>query len=137
MAEKYAGADWVELSLKVPMSPFGKKVADILGQVWRGIYHLHQGSTNLCKVDWTDDRYIRITVTGELATFDSQHLTELVLAAHDSCVRVSVGACNMQRLHLYFSRRTARKGDLYSRHPTIEQAIAEYREYLALPEEGT
>jgi hypothetical protein len=134
VAEKYAGTDWVEGTLHIEMSPFGRKVADILGQVWRGIYHLDQGGTRLCKVDWTDDRFIRITVTGELATFDSQHLTELVLAAHDGCVRVSVGACNMQRLQLNFSRRTARDGDLFSRHPTIETAVAAWRAHLALEE---
>ena len=132
MAEKYAGADWLEESCKIKMSPFGRKVADILGQVWRGIYHLdYHGS--LHKVDWMDDRFIRITITGELATFDSQHLTELVVAAHDCCIRVSIGACNMQRIALEFSRRTARDGNLYLRHPTIEQAVASWREHLALP----
>lgn len=132
MPEKYAGADWLERTLHVELSPFGRKVADILGQVWRGIYHLDQGGTNLRRTDWTDDRYIRITVTGELSTFDSQQLTELVIAAHEECVRISVGACNMQRLQLNFSRRTARDGDLFSRHPMIEQAVESWRKHLAL-----
>lgn len=38
MSEKFAGADWLEQSLGIKASPFGRKVADILGQVWRGIY---------------------------------------------------------------------------------------------------
>ena len=37
---KYSGADWIKGSLKREMSPFGELVADILGVVFLGIYHV-------------------------------------------------------------------------------------------------
>jgi hypothetical protein len=65
-------------------------------------------------------------------TWDSNQLTLLVLLAHEMCVRVEVKPCNMQYLKLCFSPRDCRDGDIYKRHPTIEQAAASLREYIGV-----
>ncbi len=50
-ANVYAGSDWIKKSLKITkMSPIGEAVADLLGEVYQGIYHLETRS--LRKVDW-------------------------------------------------------------------------------------
>jgi len=119
---KYSGADW----LRTELSPLGRKVADILGAVFLGIYHLEQ--RELYKVDWTDPRCIEIGIYMELATFDASKLTGLVVACHDACVRMSiVPTCRPRHITLMFHQRKNRAGSMFERHPTIESAIAEFR----------
>ena len=65
---KYAGADWLEevLRPRCGLSPFATKVANILGQVFAGIYHIER-SVLSPKADWTGDE-INITIRGDLST---------------------------------------------------------------------
>jgi len=43
----YAGASWIKSSLKKEMSPLGEAVANLLGRVSRGIYHLKTSSLEI------------------------------------------------------------------------------------------
>jgi len=126
---KYAGADWIEESLKKPLSPLGVAVADLLGQVWAGIYHLPH--TLLARVDWAESWYISVTVPGsELATYDADLLTRLVVLCHDRCLRMEIEPCNPRYLRLNFSPRVRSATDprMHRRCPTMEQAVASVRE---------
>lgn len=129
---KYAGAGWVRKSLGVEPSAFGSEVADILGIVWRGIYHLRDAS--LQRVDWRAVDMLDLTVPRDLATYDFAELTDLVVLCHDRAIRLSIEPA-MSRLRLRFSRRS-RDGAQHERHPTIEQAIERVRRFAApeLPE---
>ncbi len=138
----FSGADWViknleyraEREVKKPskkpvpttMSEFGKTVADILGHVWRGIYHM---DTDLLeKVDWSRDGLVVSIRNGEqLATFDYSQLTELVLLCHDHGIRLGIFAEFGGRLRLAFHQRR-RDGGMSERHPTLEEAITSIRE---------
>jgi hypothetical protein len=123
---KYAGADWVRDSMRIEgMSSLGKKVANILGNVYLGIYHMRQN--DLDKVDWKNDRYIVIRIRDELSTYDFNRLTLLVIACHEEAVRVEISGRAKNHLQLMFHKRR-RNGSVFERHPTIEQAIASYRE---------
>lgn len=119
----YAGATWVEqhMNKATSMSPFGRVVADIMGDLYYGIYHWDGWK----RTDWSKERYIRVIVSGDLSTFDFDGLTRLVLLAHALCVRVSVSPCNMQYLEIMFHPRT-REGYAYQRHPTMEEAVNEF-----------
>ncbi len=64
---------------------------------------------------------------GELATWDGNRLTALVVAGHDQGVRVSVSARGM-RLEVMLHPRRCRAGRIAHRHPTLEDAIARYGE---------
>lgn len=136
-AEKYAGADWLLGRLRrhaagePKISPLGIVVADILGQVYRGIYHIDFGSA-LTKPDWSDENFIEINVAQGLATYDGNELTALVLAAHEVPVRLEINAGGPRRLKLGFSPRRRGATDLWERHPTIEQAVQEWRDYRSL-----
>ncbi len=129
---KYAGADWVEKSFKVAnMSQLGKEVADLLGDLFLGIYHL--SSVALKKVDWGDDSCIRITLSGSMATFDGDKLTRLVVLSHDRMIGVDLGPCNFQNLEVLFHKRKNRVGgDTYHRMPTMESHMEMIREAYAI-----
>ena len=121
---KYAGSDWVQNSLKKEMSSLGVSVADLLGELYRGIYHLDSGHLN--KVDWTDKRYMEILIGRSLATYDSDDLTRLVFLAHQFCVRVQIEPCNFRYIKMSFSPRQ-RGGSIFTNHPAIDQALEQFQ----------
>ena len=62
---------------------------------------------------------------GGMGTFDPDELTRLVLLAHDKCIRVWIEQGGPNRLRVAIWRRN-REGDMYNRHPTIEQALEQF-----------
>lgn len=128
--EAYAGAGWVIDAFRVPdISPLGRKVADILGAVWRGIYHLDEKAIR--RVEWTNSEFMSVRVPGSLATWDFNRLTELVILAHDSCTRLEVRSDAPRCLRLVFHARAGREGRMSERHPGMEDAIKSARELYA------
>lgn len=63
---------------------------------------------------------------GDLATYDYNELTKLVLMAHDKCIRVGVSPLSKQVLQISIWKRQ-RDGGMCQRHPTLEQAIESFR----------
>lgn len=124
---EFAGADWIESSLNRDLSPFGRKVADILGLAYAGIYHLP--TRRLEAVQWDNPTWMEVSVRGDLSTFDSNRLTVLVIACHEKAVRLEITPANPQYIRLRFHRRK-REGSTAERHPTIEEAIANVRRYM-------
>lgn len=124
---KYAGADWIKKDLQVDMSPLGEAVADLLGDVWYGIYHLDERS--LSRVDWGDGFCIRYTLRGSLATWDFNHLTTLVVLSHDRLIRFSIEGVGPDYIRLMFHQRETRKGSTMERLPTIEEHIKLIRQH--------
>jgi hypothetical protein len=122
---KYAGADWLIKSYPdLKPSPLGVKVADMLGMVWSGLYHLDPRIIK--KTNWADPYCISVLIQQSLATADWQDLTELVILCHDFAVRMDL-APHMRYLRLFFHQRT-REGHYNQRHPTIEEAVLKCRE---------
>lgn len=119
---QWAGADWIQQAFSVTPSWLGTKVADILGIVYRGIYHINRRS--LSKVQWTHPWNMTVSLRADrLATFDFGGLTELVILAHERCVRIDIiGPAGPYGVQLSFSARK-RDGAKHERHPTIEQAV--------------
>ncbi|NEO88441.1 MAG: hypothetical protein F6J87_30070 [Spirulina sp. SIO3F2] len=74
--QRYAGADWIQKTLGIKhISLLGRRVADCLGEVYRGIYHLNQ--TSLKKTDWTAERCVTVTISGSLWGHEVQVLLDL------------------------------------------------------------
>lgn len=63
---------------------------------------------------------------GDLASFDFNGLTRLVLMAHDKCIRVSVQPSSKATMEIAIWKRQ-REGSMSERHPTLEQAIESFR----------
>lgn len=123
---KYSGADWIKTAFKNKvMSHFGEQVADLLGNMFLGIYHLNYSS--LSKVEWDNPNHIEVNVYGGMGTYDDDKLTRLVLLAHDMCVRVEIQP-NMKYLKLVFHPRQ-RDGGISIGHPTLEKHIAGLRKH--------
>lgn len=137
METKYAGADWLESTLRherpeLAISPFGRVVADLLGELFAGIYHMDVQA--LRRADWTHEDFIVVNVVHQsMATFDDDKLTRLVFLAHHLAIRVSIKAVTINYLQVIFHQRK-RTGDLYSKHPTLNDAVQSFQKSVNLPE---
>ena len=123
MKDKHSGAEWLENSYKKELSDLGRKVGDILGQVFLGIYHIQREVLHE-RVKW-DNKYIIEIVVGShwFATVDSNALTALVVQCHDACVRCEIkGASSWGYLRLSFHQRTRGDSNMEC-HPTMDQAL--------------
>ena len=134
---KYSGADWIESSLKywhpdMQVSPLGRNVADLLGELFYGIYHLDGGA--LSRVVWNDTHHIQVSIGWNIwATVDSDNLTRLVFLAHHMALRVDLEPSRNQYVRLLFYRRV-RSGRYYQRHPSLDDAVAAFKENVSIPE---
>lgn len=69
-------------------------------------------------------QYWECNPIGDLATYDSDKLTKLVIAAHEHCVRVSVGPSGPGMVKVMIHNRKGREGRMHERHPTLDQALS-------------
>lgn len=131
MPTNFAGYDWLKSSLKhakpdVVISPLGEKVSNLLGDLYQGIYHI---DSEVMRVNWNNPHWISVIVRDDsYATFDIGRLTLFVVLCHDYCLRGSISVANFRKFELSFWQRQ-REGDLYTRHPTLEEHTAILREY--------
>jgi hypothetical protein len=106
--QTYSGSKWLERSCKVKCSPLGRRVADILGYVWRGLYHLRDGSPkHLAAINWADEHVIEAHLyTCGVGTFDGSEMTELVILCHALCIRLEINKSMKQGcLRFFFTQR--------------------------------
>jgi hypothetical protein len=87
--------------------------------IYRGEHHF-PGKLKQWGEGWSMNHF------GQLATFDCDDLTRLVLLAHDRCIRAAVEQGGPGGVKIAIWKRE-RDGDTYNRHPTIEQAIEAFR----------
>jgi hypothetical protein len=130
---KYSGANWIENSLKCgPMSELGRNVADLLGELFHGIYHLDDGA--LRKIEWNNNHHIDLYLSWKImSTADNDYLTRLVFLAHHMSLRVELRPCNMQGIKLMFHQRK-RGSDGMRCHPTLDEAVGRFKQTVSLPE---
>lgn len=118
-------ADWVESALKRKLTDFQRTAVTLICQAQGcGPYDF---SRTFETADWEFGRGVRFTIYPfRLSTFDSNCLTRLVIGAHEHAVRVEIEPCNFRHLRVIMHPRQ-REGQIHQRHPTIEQAVADYR----------
>lgn len=129
MPEKYAGADWIAHDTSIKLSQLGQEVADILGQAWKGIYHIKSAAL---KVDWGNPHWISINVRVPLCTFDDDLLTRLIVLCNDRLIRLQIEGIGPGYLRLTFHQRNHRHGRLYDRIPYIENHIEQIRSEIGM-----
>ena len=72
-----------------------------------------------------------------LSSWDFDYMTRLVVAAHDECIRIGVGAHTRDYFAISMHPRE-REGRMNERHPTLEEAITNARRELGtIPGNGT
>jgi hypothetical protein len=130
----YAGSEWIISNVCKEPSPLGIEVADLLGDVFAGIYHLNPKF--LHRVDWSNKDWIVYKHDWKsLSTVDYDELTRLVVLAHDRMIRVQISASTHHVLELMFHKRKQRDGSYALRCPTIEDHIKAIRDdYLEVAE---
>ena len=80
--------DIIKHYTKKPISSNAEKSLIILSEVFQGLHHLE--SKQLKSFDYQSKFYNEYRYYGNLATFDAQHLTLLVIIACDMAVRVEI-----------------------------------------------
>lgn len=124
-----AGAKWlIDVNAagdgRLNISPLGIRVADLLGELFNGLYHIDPDILN--EINWGNDTWIDVCLPSgtDLTTWDSNKLTKLVLLAHYMAIRVQIEPVSLVgRLRIIFHQRLSRTGPLTIRHPSIEEAI--------------
>jgi protein gp37 len=121
------------VSRQVRFSSHGLAVIGLLDDAFGLGGRLHFG--DLSKVRWEHASFIELKFTGQLATFDTDTLTQLVVRCHDAGIRLQVEALRPRTFRLTFSQR-GRSGTRYERHPDLETAIQAVRSrtYFGRPE---
>lgn len=128
MTRYYEGSNWVAQQ-RIPMSPLGRRVADLLGEWARGIYHLSDAVMSP-KSNLSSHGHCKLIYRPGYATFDTvdgDDLTRLVFLAHDYGIRVELRPHGFGYMRMMFSQRETRDGGISERHPTAEQALAAHR----------
>ena len=139
----YAGADWMQEQLnalhklndkkhpEITLSSLGRKVADLLGDWQRGIYHLDQ--KELFRADWENTFCVYVSMhCSSMATFDFDDLTRLVFLAHDMALRVQIEPSTHHHMRILFHERTHGGSETGIRwHPTLEEAVRLFRQTRA------
>lgn len=134
---KYSGFDWIVRNYEIVhpeaiVSELGCDVADLLGELFFGIYHIDNRA--LMKVDWTNKSYIEISIGWQdWSTVDFDKLTRLVFLAHHMAIRVNITPSKYGYLKLLFHQRN-RNGDSYHRHPTLDEAVDKFKASVSIPE---
>ena len=137
LKEGYAGSEWIKSMFpywykKQPMemSELGEKVADLLGELFYGIYHLED--TPLTKVEWDNNHHITVSIDRSLSTYDNSDLTRLVLLCHLMRLRVEVRPANFSHIHLFFVNRSDNHEDRYKYHPSIDEAVQNFKSNVSI-----
>lgn len=66
---------------------------------------------------------ISMLVSEELATYDLDKLTWLVLIAHHDCVRISIEPCNVRFMRITLFRRRPEETNRFSKHPNLKELV--------------
>ena len=94
---------------------------ELLADLYGGVHHIY-GEPKEC------GRGLELkTAPHNLATFDFNALTRAVFMAHDRMIRIEIAPSGPGLVKLRLHKRHKREGRMHERHPTIEQALADYR----------
>lgn len=135
MKTRDEAAQWLRFLTKAEFSELGKEVAFFLDEMW-GLHNLK--STSLKKVDWANNTWITFVYFGSLSTVDSDHLTRLVVLAHQRMLRLSLRGIGPGYIEFMFHQRTTRTGQFSQRCPDIfdhVQEIVKHHPAVDLPQE--
>lgn len=103
-----------DLADKALKMSFEERAEALLSRVYGGMHHVHGLKKE--RLRW------QCLHSGGLGSFDFDHLTNLVLGAHEYCIRVYVDNGGPRQLKVVLHDRQ-REGDFSQRHPNLEEAV--------------
>lgn len=106
---------------------FTRRAVGLLVTAFRtGVYNL---PVLWKRVDWRYGNGVSFILGNRpaLASWDFNQLTRLVIGAHDECIRVEVEPHGFGYLKINMWPRKGRDGTMFERHPSIEDAISDFR----------
>lgn len=124
-------ADWVERHIGRELDHFQRVCVDVVCNAMRcGPYDF---ARTFETAEWRYGLGVSFKVTySQLATYDTDGLTSLVLDAHDHCIRIQISphTFNSLRIGMWPRQRDPSGGYMrqYARHPSIESVIKRRRE---------
>lgn len=71
-----------------------------------------------------------VSYRGDMATFDFNQLTKMVVLAHDKCYRFSIAPNGPMALKIIIHKREGREGSMTKIHPELEEHVKTIRERL-------
>lgn len=98
------------------------QATEFFAELFCGEHRIPRGGVKEWGIGWC------VSTWADLSTFDADKLTRLVFLAHDRCVRVEVTHSGPRMVRICIWQRDTREGSITERHPTIEQALATWRE---------
>lgn len=104
---------------------------DFFSTIYGGLHHIpgpRNATPEECVKPWGSGSWL-VNHHGELSSYDWDTLTRLVLLGHERCIRVSVLHGGPRSVRVGISARS-RVPSIMEGHPTIEEAVAKFRERL-------
>lgn len=100
-----------------------EEATEFFAVLYDGAHHIPGGVKGLKEfgAGWS------VNHIGDLSTFDFNVLTRLVFLAHDCCYRAEIMQGGPHAVKIAIWKRE-RDGSMSKRHPTIESALAVWRE---------
>ena len=126
--------EWVEREQGITLNEFQRKAVNLLcTSQGCGAYDLRCWK----KAEWNYGAAgVRFVLyTPRLATIDHDGLTMLVIGAHEQMIRVQISPVSFNYIAICMWQRK-REGSISTRHPTIEQAVVDYRKMFAKTKGG-
>lgn len=114
------------------MSLTHDEAVDFFATLYGGRHHIPGGKYKGDNVNPWGPNAWQVAHYGDLATYDFDLLTRLVLLAHERCIRVGIQPCGPRHVRIGISRRE-RTDSIFTNHPTIEQAIASFAKLKGAP----
>lgn len=105
------------------------EAVQFFAELYYGVHHIpargycgEHGVREYSSGSWYVNHY------GDIATYDYDFLTRLVFLAHDRCYRASIENSGPRKIKIVIFKRDQREGSMCVRHPTVESALASWRE---------
>jgi len=99
----------------------------LLGYAFGGIYHIDK---QVIRADFQSNHHVSVCIGSSLATFDDDILTRLVFLAHQMHIRFAVKGAAPGYIRMEFWPRQSREGRMFERHPTLDEAVAQFKKYF-------
>ena len=106
-------AEWT----RKDMSPDQQECFDLFADLVHGEHHMHG------KVREHGKGLLWNARIHNLATYDFDGLTRLVIMAHERCIRVEIVTSGPGLIGITAFKRHKREGEMWARHPTLADAI--------------